>query len=245
MCLRFSTKKMNFVTGSENIMTVWRSKVLDAKAVTCFSLKNFFDTPDKALKIYFADNSGINPQPQWNSSIPPKDRYYYLTRKETVGFFNGPGLKHFGNRFGALLTQGIHQMDLDDDWTEHEDLYTFVQKLLIGPAIEAMCGPVLLAQNPTFIDDFWKFDADMLYFFKGYPRLFAPRAWQNRTRILGSLKRWHAFARDHFEESCIEADGHDRFYGSPLMRSRQDYLPKVDSLYADALASQDLGLIWA
>ena len=113
MCLRFFTTKMNFVTGSENIMTVWRSKVLDAKAVTCFSLKNFFDTPDKAMKIYFADNSGINPQPQYNSSRPPKDRYYYLTRKETVGFFNGPGLKHFGNRFGALLTKEIHQMDLE------------------------------------------------------------------------------------------------------------------------------------
>ena len=107
-----------------------------------------------------------------------------------------------------------------------------------------MCGPVLLDQNPTFVDEFWKFDSDMLYFFKGYPRLFAPRAWRNRTRVLDSLKKWHAYARENYEESCIESDGHDRFYGSPLMRSRQDYLPKVDSLDADALASQGLGLIW-
>lgn len=71
-CLRFFTTKMNFVTGSENITTVWRSKVLDAKAVTCFLLKNFFDTPDKDMKIYFADNSRINPQPHNNSSMSPK-----------------------------------------------------------------------------------------------------------------------------------------------------------------------------
>lgn len=236
---------MSFVTGPDNIAVIFKSKVLDARAVTCFSLKNFFDTPDSAMKIYFADSTGINPQPQGSDSILPKDRYYYLTRKTTVGFFNGPGLKHFGNRFGALLTRKIGQLDLGTDWTEHEDLYAFVQKLLIDPAIEALCGPVLLEQSPNFVKDFWQFDIDMYYFFKGYPRFLAPRAWRNRTRVLRSLKNWHAFARDNFDDSCIESDGHDRFYGSPLMRSRQEYLPKIDSLDDDALASQDLGLIWA
>jgi hypothetical protein len=243
--LQFATTKINFVTGPDNIAAVWRSKGLDAKAVTCFSLKNFFDTPDKAMKIYHADNTGINPQPHGGDSIPAKDRYYYLTRKNTVGFFNGPGLKHFGNRFGALLTKEIDRLDLGTEWIEHEDLYAFVRKLLVGPAIEAMCGPFLLEQSPTFTEDFWKFDSDMFYFFKGWPRWLAPRAWRNRTKVLNSLKNWHAFARDNFDESCVESDGHDRFYGSPLMRSRQEYLPKIDSLDADALASQDLGLIWA
>ena len=66
------------------------------------------------------------------------DRYYFLTRKETVGFSNGPGLKHFGNRFGAALTKEIGRLDLDDcnnDWVKHDDLYAFIQNLLIGPAI--------------------------------------------------------------------------------------------------------------
>lgn len=154
MRVRFFTTEINFVTGSDNIAAVWRSKGLDAKAVTCFSLKKFFDTPDRAMKIYHADNSGINPQPYGGDCIPTKDRYYFLVRKHTVGFFNGPGLKHFGNRFATLLIRKIRQLDLGTSWVEHEDLYAFVQNLLIGPAIEAMCGPVLLDQNPTFMDDF-------------------------------------------------------------------------------------------
>ena len=247
VCLQFLTTKLNFVTGPDNIAAIWRSKGLDAKAVTCFTLKSFFDTPDRAMKIYFTDNTGINPQPHAsdNNRTAPKDRYYYLTRQTTVGFFNGPGLKHFGNRFGTMLTREVGQLDLGSDWIQHDNLYDFIRKLIIGPAIEAMCGPVLLEQTPTFTDDFWKFDRDMLYFFKGYPRWLAPRAWQNRAKVLNSLKSWHAYARDNFNESCIESDGHDRFYGSPLTRARAEYLPKIDSLDADALASQDLGLIWA
>ena len=59
------------------------------------------------------------------------------------------------------------------------------------------------------------------------------------------MKSWQTYARDNFDESCIEPDGHDRFHGSPLMRTRQDYLSKVESLDSDAIASQDLGLLWA
>ena len=47
-----------------------------------------------------------------------------------------------------------------------------------------MCGPVLLEQNPTFGDDFWKLDHDILYFFKAYPRWLAPRAYHNRAKVL-------------------------------------------------------------
>lgn len=150
-----------------------------------------------------------------------------------------------GNRFSALLTKEIDQLHLGQEWTEIPDLYGFVQGQLIGPAVEAMCGPALLDQNPTFGDDFWKLDHDIFYYFKAYPKWLAPRAHQNRAKVLNSVKRWHTFARDNFDESCVEPDGHDRFYGSPLMRTRQDYLSKVDSLDSDAIASQDLGLLWA
>ena len=197
------------------------------------------------MKIYHEDDSGINPQPNPASNQPWKDRYYFHTRKETVGFFNGPGLKHFGNRFQLMLNRDIGVLEIDNGWTEIADLYSFIQNLIIAPAIEAMCGPRIMEQNPAFQHEFWQFDADMLYFFKGWPRFLAPRAWRNRDRVLNSLKEWHAHARMHFSEDSIEADGHDPFYGSPLMRRRQDYLAKMDGLDADALASQHLGLIWA
>lgn len=243
--LQLFTTRINFVTGSDYITALWRSKDLDAKAVTSFSLKEFFLTPAESMKVYQGDNSGINPKPHPTSDTAEKNRYYYQNRKAIVGFFNGSGLKSMGNRFSDLLISRVKRLDLGHEWTKYQDLYEFIQGLLIGPAVEAMCGPVLLDQNKTFGDDFWKLDHDILYFFKAYPRWIAPRAYQNRDKILQSMKNWHAFARDNFDESCVEPDGHDRFYGSPIMRSRQEYLSNVDHLDADAIASQDLGLLWA
>lgn len=86
---------------------------------------------------------------------------------------------------------------------------------------------------------------DLYYFFKGYPRWLAPLAYLNRSKLLRSVKDWHSFARDNFQDSYIESDGHDPYYGSALIRARQDFLSQIDSFNADALASQDLGLLWA
>lgn len=243
--LQFLTTRINFVTGSENISRLWRFKELDSNAVVSFSLKNFFSTPKKSMKIYVGDSSGVNPKPHLKSNIPTKDRYYYQNRKAVLGYFNGPGLMSMANRFSTLLTREISQMDLGLEWTDHGDLYRFIQDLLIGPAVEALCGPILLKQNPTFGDDLWRMDRDIYYFFKGYPRWLVPRAYLNRDKVLRNMKNWHSLARDNFNESLIEPDGHDPCYGSALMRARQEYLSQIDSFDADALASQDLGLLWA
>ncbi|KAL8698457.1 MAG: hypothetical protein Q9224_001843 [Gallowayella concinna] len=243
--LKFWTTSINFVTGANNIARLWRCKDLDASAVTSFSLKQFFLTPEKSMEVYLGDDSGISPQPHPLSNIAEKNRYYYQNRKAIVGFFNGPGLMSMGNRFSHLLVNEIHRLEVPDDWINETDLYSFVLRVVIGPAVEAMCGPVLLEENPNFGNDFWKMDHDIFYFFKGYPKWLAPSAFQNRIKLLNGVKHWHTFARSHFDATCIESDGHDRFYGSPLMRSRQQYLTKIDCLDADAIASQDLGLLWA
>ncbi len=245
VALQFFTTRINFVTGPDIIASLWRLKELDANAVTCFSLKNFFSTPEKSMKVYVEDVSGVDPKPHLKCNLATKDRYYFQNRKAILGFFNGPGLMSMGNRFSALLIKEIRQMAVGHEWTEHEDLYGFIQNLLIGPAVEALCGPVLLKQNPTFGDEFWKMNDDIYYFFKGYPRWLVPSAYQNRSKLLRSVKDWHSFARNNFHDSCIEPDGHDPYYGSALMRTRQDYLSQLDSFDDDALASQDLGLLWA
>ena len=213
-------RELNFVTGSDNIIAVWRSKILEAREVTSFSLRYFFNTLKASMKIYHADDSGITLQPHPKSNIQFHDRYYFHTREDTVGFFNGPGLKHIAHRLQDLLKNRLATLEAHSDWVHYTDLYSFIQDLLTGPAIEAMCGPRLLEHNPSFVDSFWELDSDILLFFKGWPRWLAPRAWKNRQRILQCIKDWHAYARANFSEACVEPDGHDEFYGSPLMRSR-------------------------
>ena len=174
MRLRLYDTEINFVTGSASIIALWRSRVLEAKEVTCFSLRNFFDTPKAAMKIYLTDDSGINSQPHPSSDIPFKDRYYFHTRRDTVSFFQGPGLKHIAHRFQDLLRDRVAKLEVTHDWVEFTDLYSFIQDMLTGPAIEAMCGPTLMEQNPTFVDNFWRLDSDILLFFKKFPRWLAP-----------------------------------------------------------------------
>ncbi|MCJ1394726.1 hypothetical protein MMC18_007606, partial [Xylographa bjoerkii] len=242
--LKLLNQDLYFVTGSDNIISVWRSEILEAREVTSFSLRYFFNTPKAAMKIYLTDDSGIGLQPHPSSTIPYKDRYYFHNRKTTVGFFSGPELKSNAYRFQDLLQSQILHLDIGHDWVEYPDLYLFVKELLTAPAIEALCGPELIGQTPSFAEDFWKLDSDIYYFFKCCPRFLMPQAWRNREILLTGIKKWHAYARENFQESLVEADGHDRIYGSPLMRSRQEYLSQVDSLDADALASQDLGLLY-
>ena len=243
--MQFFNTEINFVTGTDGIKSVWRSKALEAKATTCFAVEYLFKTPKQAMKMYRTDDSGINPQSHPCSKVPSKDRFYYQSRKALLGFFSGPTSKNIANRFLDSLRKQISLQEIGDDWLEYPDLYSFTQDLLFRPALEAMCGPVLMQQNATFVEDFWQFHSDVLYFVKGCPRWLAPKVWANRDRLLADVRRWHIYSQKNFRESDIEADGHDRFYGSPLVRSRQDYLSQIDLFDADAIASQDLGLIWA
>lgn len=161
---------INFVIEFENVAKLWRFKELDVNAVVCFFLKNFFSTPKKSIKVYVENNSNVNPKPHPKSNVATKNQYYYQNRKAVLGFFNGPDLMSMTNRFSTLLIREIGQFDIDHEWTNHENLYRFIQNLLINPAFEALCGPVLLKQNSTFGNDLWKINHNIYYFFKNYPR---------------------------------------------------------------------------
>ena len=92
--------------GTENILTIWRSKILEMREVTCLTLK-YFDTPQRAMKIYHTDDSGMDLQPHPGSNAPYKDRWYFLNRKEAQESLSSPGLKHFGNPLQQLLGKNV------------------------------------------------------------------------------------------------------------------------------------------
>lgn len=79
----------------------------------------------------------------------------------------------------------------------------------------------------------------------GIPWFLAPRAYAARKRVLDSFQLWQQYARDHFEESSIGADGDDPYWGSSFFRKRQGMFLEMDGHnYAD-ISSQDFGFIWA
>lgn len=233
------------ISGFDAINAVWKAKSLDSKPGVCISMERFFGASKAALQFYDADDSGIGPQPHPNSSVEEAHRIHYITHKAAKGFMTGPGLRILTNRFQALLKSQISKSGIDENWTELPDFFSFFRDMISNAAITAMCGPSLLELNPNLIQDLWEFDRYLPYLFKGYPSWLAPNAWKSRKRCLESLKTWQTFAKNNFNDSCIEADGHDRYFGAPLMRARQQYFSQMPMLNDDDVASQNIGLIWA
>ncbi|MCJ1307351.1 hypothetical protein MMC25_000997 [Agyrium rufum] len=244
--LSFFNVEVNMISGFDAVTAVWRAKCLDSKPAVCIAMERFFGTPKEALEFYGADDSGISLQPHPMSQVERQHRVYFHTHKVTQGFMTGPGLAHFTDRFQSLLKQQIdHSGVKSGEWIEMPCFFSFLRDMLSTAAITTMCGPSLLEVSPTLISDLWEFDRSLPYFFKGYPKWLAPKAWAARKRCLDGMKRWHQHAVNNFTEDAIEEDGHDKYYGAPLMRSRQEYFSKMESLNADALASENIGLMWA
>ena len=95
----------------------------------------FFSTQQR---FYHVDGTGIHPRLHGTNRISPKDRSYYLTRIIPSVAPMILGLKHPGNRFGALLTSHIHHLDLYTNWINHGNLLTFIRKFLAPQKAEGL-----------------------------------------------------------------------------------------------------------
>lgn len=158
---------------------------------------------------------------------------------------NGKTLNPFSIKFQKNLFRGIANEGISNQWIENKDLFGFLQQIVSTAAIETMCSKSITRLSPNWVQDFWEFDRSLPYFLKGYPAWFAPRAWAARRRVLDGLKKWHAYAQRSFTEASIGKDGHDPFFGTEMIRQRQEYFGRMEFMNADALATEDLGLIWA
>ena len=146
-----------------------------------------------------------------------------------------------------VLKRGCQSSQIGPEWVDHPDLYRFLQDKVFRAAVEAMCGRHLLSQSATFVDDFWEFVDSVPTLIKGLPRWLSPRPYRVRGRLLESIKRWHNLAHEKSDSSKIGADDPewDSYFGSKLIRARQEYSRNMPWMNADVLAAEDLGLLFA
>lgn len=232
------------VQGRENIVSLFKQPT--GTFLHHFVLKNMFGMHSKSLSAYKADDSGHHYERYPGSMTEPHNRIDFLTHEMFAKFLSGPSLSRMFERFSQGLLDRLEAVDVGADWKEIPDLLEFIQMEVSAAILEAITGPQLLAQNPTFVSDLFKYDSAVPTLSKGVPRCIAPEAYRIRDKMLHMIKKWHAYARKHFDDNLIGADGDfDPFWGSEHMRYRQKTLLNVDGFDEDALASSDLGLIWA
>ena len=202
--------------------------------------------PERALRLYAADNSGCYNEPHVDSNVMPQNRIDHITHGALNKFLSGPGLDPFFDRFTENLMDRLQSLGIGEQWVDMEDLWGLLKSKVTPAAIEAMCGSSLLSLTPNIVEDLWAYDAAIPDLVKGLPRWWVPKSYAKRDHILQSIKEWHAFARAHFDESQISSDGDwDPNFGSEFIRSRQTTFSKMDGMDHDAMAASDLGAIWA
>ena len=241
---------MYIVSEARQIVALYNTKAsrtLSTRQVVTLAMQNLYGTPHHVIPYYAADDSGINPTPLPGSQVKPEHRINYLQTKAAHRYLSGSGLVRMIELYLKVLKRRIGASQIGSDWVDHPDLYTFLQNEVFRSSVEAMCGPHLLAQSTSFVEDFWAFMSSVPTLFKGLPKWTCPKGHGARGRLLHAIKNWHKIA--HEQSDCTKTDmtnpEWEMYYGSELIRSRQEYGRGIDFMDADALAAEDLGLLFA
>lgn len=246
--VKLGPAKLYLVAGADQLAALFKaSKNLSTKSGVLLALENIFGTPSDVIPFYSADDSGIKSVPAPGSKVKPEHRLNFFQVRAAHRHLAGNALVEMTEHFLGVLGQRIKDSQFHEEWTEMPDLYRFLQYELLNAAVEALCGRYLLNQYPGFVDDFWEFDRSVPTLFKGPPRWLTPRPYRVRQRLLNAIKNWHRLAREHsdFTKTGPEDEEWEPYWGSKLMRARQDYTSGMHFMNADALAAEDLGLLSA
>ncbi|OTA55244.1 Pfs, NACHT and ankyrin domain protein [Hypoxylon sp. EC38] len=210
-----------------------------------YVFKYFFGLPESVVSVYRADDSGPFPKPYGCSNVPAEERIDHITHHGFLRALGGPGLMPTTRRYMNALTARMEEKNLCGEWTEMADFSSFFQDIVGFSLIKCLYGPTMLRLNPDFMQDLWGFDESVPWLARGVPSFIRPSAHKPRQNLIGHLKRWYAYAREHFDPSTISPDGDgDPYWGSNLMRYRQEKLLAVKNHDDDVLARMDLGLAW-
>lgn len=248
MRVRILTYEFYVVRGPENIRALFKkSWACSSIPFVKFALGYAFGLPRKALSLYDKDDSGGGHVPHPGRNVLDRNRIDYRVYQSLLRFLEGPGLAPFFNRFAENLPQ---QLDLLQDgtgskWVHRDDLMQTVGDVVTISTLDALCGPHLLRLNPNFLHDFWVFDRNLQTYLQGIPWLLAPMAYRARQRVLKAVQTWQQFARDNFEDSSVGPDGDDPYWGTNFFRERHKMFLQMDGFDHKAIASADLGAIWA
>lgn len=195
---------------------------------------------------YRADDSGPFPHPHAKSHVLPHNRIDHITHQSVFRGLTGPGLQPSGLRFAANLHRRLDELDITKEWVQKSDFTTFFRQLVGSSALEAILGTTMLRENPTFVQDIFKFDYMFPSFGPGLPRLLMPKSYGFRDRLVDQFKRWYKVARKNYDASQIFTDGDgDPWWGSTMMRLRQEAILGVQDQDDESLPRVDLGLAWA
>ncbi|VUC24494.1 unnamed protein product [Clonostachys rosea] len=215
---------LTFVCNPDHIQDIFRShKSLPDNTSMAFFLGSVLGAKNSAVAYYRADNSGTGFKAFEHSTVEEKDRVYFHTVNTFRKFLAGKHLRDISQRFLDNLERNLAKLGAEDDWVAFPDLYDFLQEECGKAAVEATMGSKILELNPNLLRDV-----------------------RARSRLHRSITKWHSYAREHSDFTRIRSKDPEwePYFGSKLVRARQEYLSYMEPLDAHAGACEDMGLLY-
>lgn len=234
------------VHGAKNVAEVFKTSSLSVTLAYGIALRYCFGMARKATSVYFADTTGPQQKPIQGTTAKPQNRVYYRTHENLLRGLLGTGLAPVSDRFESALTESLSSLHITEEGVIFPDFLEFFEDFLGTAIIKSIFGSALLSQSPDFVSNMWKFDKLVMNLAKQLPRVCIPESYRLRTKLLQSIKRWHAFARTHsVEKKELLNEDADVLWGSETIKDRYKMLLDFENQDYDSVASTDLGFIWA
>jgi hypothetical protein len=204
---------------------------------------------EKDLQVFRRDKSGINAHPKpGTGDTKPAERIFHVQHRVLHQHLSGASLDTMTTRYVQIFTDRIKNVSCikHREWTELPDLFELLKSEMLRSNINALAGDHFFELSPNFADDFWEFDRLMLVYLRRLPRWMAPKTYATRDRVLGAVKKWRQWAKDHFDSSnqeLVDSD-YEPIWGTRIMRVRDETYHDIEP-YDDGCASMEFGLVWA
>ncbi|CAH0038134.1 unnamed protein product [Clonostachys solani] len=235
------------VQGPKNVAEMFHSPQLTITRSWSLVLRQCFGMKQRAVDAYLADTSGTREKPIPGSNPRPQDRLSHMTHKNlTAGLLQNSSLGPATDRYREHLEQSLDEMGIGHDWAYMPDMTEFLQTHIGSSLIRTLFGERLLSQNPDFISDLWEYDEHVMSLAQRYPRIWIPKTYSIRDRLLAAVKKWHAEAVKNDEVSEFD-DGKltDSWWGTKMMKERYRLLLGGTGQDEDSVASTNLAFIWS
>ena len=226
---------------------MWKHPSLSSPIyVYTVGLRYIFGMHERAIKTYTVDDSGPYRKPHPNSNIAPNNRIDFLTHDSLLRGLTGSSMLPTFQRFQTIVKRNLDAQAIGEEWIKMPNLLAFFRNVIGNAVLEALYGPSLLTINPSFVEDLWEFDGQVVNLAKRLPRFLVPKAYRVRDRLKDQIQNWYQYARQHSGDDAAHTDNSDwdPYWGSVMNRERQKTLLSIDGQDDAALASTDLGLMW-
>lgn len=106
-------------------------------------------------------------------------------------YFSDAAVAASADAYVGVLSANMHdKMFQYDSWTRIEDLWSFLQLVVVRCTVQTLFGSALLRQYPRLVRDYLDFNTAAEGFVPGMPRLLGSGAAKPRNRLLQGLGGW-------------------------------------------------------